>query len=87
MRKTYRAGGVKDYWNARWSDIPVDGAMTNTSAYPLKYALETVKSAEGLILEAGCGSGGNLWMIAQEGFNTYGLDFSKESIKVVKNLI
>ena len=46
MRKTYRAGGVKDYWNARWSDIPVDGAMTNTSAYPLKYALETVKSTE-----------------------------------------
>jgi len=27
MRKTYRAGGVKDYWNARWSDIPVDSAM------------------------------------------------------------
>ena len=38
-------------------------------------------------LEAGCGSGGNLWMLSKEGFKTYGLDFSKESIKILKKIL
>jgi SAM-dependent methyltransferase len=32
------------------------------------------------ILEAGCGSGANLWMIAREGFDACGLDFSPSAI-------
>lgn len=32
------------------------------------------------ILEIGCGSCSNLWMISKEGFTTYGLDLSKEAI-------
>jgi ubiquinone/menaquinone biosynthesis C-methylase UbiE len=36
------------------------------------------------ILETGCGSGANLWMLAQEGFSTYGLDISSEGLKVCK---
>lgn len=39
------------------------------------------------ILEAGCGTGGNLCMLADEGFNTYGIDFSSESIKVLKKIL
>ena len=36
------------------------------------------------VLETGCGSCGNLWMIAKEGFAAYGIDFSNEAIKVAK---
>ena len=57
MRITYRTRGVKDYWEFRWSDISADEAMTNVNAYPLKYALRTVTSNDGAILEAGCGAG------------------------------
>ena len=32
------------------------------------------------ILEVGCGSCANLWMIAKEGFNTYGCDLSENAI-------
>ncbi len=32
------------------------------------------------ILEVGCGSGANLWMIAKEGHEAHGIDFSKESL-------
>ncbi len=36
------------------------------------------------ILEVGCGPGGNLWMLANEGFKTYGIDFTPASILLAK---
>jgi len=39
------------------------------------------------ILEVGSGSGGNLWMLANEGFKSYGLDISKKSVEIAKNLL
>jgi len=32
------------------------------------------------VLEVGCGSCSNLWVVAKEGFDAYGIDFSSESI-------
>jgi len=32
------------------------------------------------ILETGCGSGANLWMVAKEGFDAYGIDLSEEGL-------
>ena len=37
------------------------------------------------ILEVGCGSGANLKMLLNEGFNTFGLDISKKSISLLEN--
>lgn len=34
------------------------------------------------ILEIGCGSGANLWMLAKEGFETYGVDSSPTAISL-----
>lgn len=34
------------------------------------------------VLEIGCGSGANLWMLAKEGFDTYGCDGSAEAIRL-----
>lgn len=33
-------------------------------------------------LEMGCGSGANLWMVAREGFDAYGVDLSPEAISL-----
>lgn len=34
------------------------------------------------ILEVGCGSGANLWMLAREGFDAYGIDLSAEAVRL-----
>jgi SAM-dependent methyltransferase len=39
------------------------------------------------ILELGCGSCANLWMLAQEGFDTYGIDLSSEGLAVGRNVL
>jgi len=35
---------------------------------------------ETCVLEVGCGSCSNLWVVAKEGFDAYGIDLSSESI-------
>jgi len=39
------------------------------------------------VLELGCGSCANLWMLAKEGFSTYGIDISKEAIKLGEEML
>jgi ubiquinone/menaquinone biosynthesis C-methylase UbiE len=39
------------------------------------------------ILEVGCGSGANLWMIAREGFSAYGQDISPTGIKLCRETL
>lgn len=36
------------------------------------------------VLEVGCGSGANLWMLAKEGFSTYGIDSSLTALDIAK---
>lgn len=39
------------------------------------------------VLEVGCGSCSNLWMIARENFDTYGLDLSSESLLLGQQML
>jgi ubiquinone/menaquinone biosynthesis C-methylase UbiE len=46
--------------------------------------LDLAERAKTRVLELGCGSGANLWMLAREGFETHGIDLSAEAIKICK---
>lgn len=39
------------------------------------------------ILEVGCGSGANLWMLAREGFETHGMDLSAEGLSLAAQML
>ena len=39
------------------------------------------------VLEVGCGSCGNLWVIAKEGFDSFGIDISNESINLGEQML
>ncbi len=39
------------------------------------------------VLELGCGSGGNLWMLAREGFDAHGIDLSAEALELCRHVL
>ena len=86
MRITYRTRGVREYWTARWDDIPADAPMENLDVYPLKYSELTVKDKAGKILEAGCGAGRILRYYHDRGYDIIGIDFIEVAISKLKDI-
>ena len=86
MRITYRTRGVKEYWAARWEEIPADEPMENLGVYPLKYATMTVRDKAGRILEAGCGAGRILRYYHGRGYDISGIDFIDAAISKLKEI-
>ncbi|TVO60274.1 class I SAM-dependent methyltransferase [Denitromonas ohlonensis] len=86
MRITYRNQDVKDYWERRWSEIPADEAMTNTSVYPLKYAQAAITDRDAPILEAGCGAGRILRYYHQLGYDITGIDYIQVAIDKLRDV-
>lgn len=39
------------------------------------------------VLELGCGSGANLWVVAKEGFDAYGVDFSSTGLVLCEQML
>jgi SAM-dependent methyltransferase len=48
------------------------------------FKLEHTERKSVRILEIGCGSGANLWMVSREGFDTYGVDFSLSGLELCR---
>ena len=51
------------------------------------FKLSDQKKKEIRVLELGCGSGANLWMMAKEGLQVHGLDASSTALKLAKQHI
>jgi len=51
------------------------------------FGIDRAQRRQVAILEVGCGSGANLWMIAREGFDAYGMDLSEEALKLCRSML
>lgn len=49
------------------------------------FSLEFEQRKNIRILEVGCGSGANLWMLAKEGFSVFGLDSSQTGLEIARD--
>jgi ubiquinone/menaquinone biosynthesis C-methylase UbiE len=51
------------------------------------FSLSPEQRARLRVLEVGCGSGANLWMIAREGFEAHGIDLSPQALELCKVML
>jgi SAM-dependent methyltransferase len=51
------------------------------------FPLSSAERGKISVLEVGCGSGANLWMVAREGFDAHGIDLSPEAIKLCREML
>jgi SAM-dependent methyltransferase len=51
------------------------------------FSLPVEQRAQMRVLEVGCGSGANLWMIAHEGFSAYGIDLSANALMLCEQML
>ncbi|MFC2027891.1 class I SAM-dependent methyltransferase, partial [Chloroflexota bacterium] len=74
-----------------WDDIYQDGYYTH---YPnesivrfifTRLPRDLAKRRDNKVLDIGCGTGNNTWMIAKEGFDTYGFDGSRVALDLNEN--
>ncbi len=75
-----------------WNQDYIDRGIFAQRLYPNEALLQFI-GGEGLlngkrkhakILEVGAGSGANLWMLAKEGHDAYGMDVSREALKIAE---
>ncbi|WKE66724.1 class I SAM-dependent methyltransferase [Gallaecimonas kandeliae] len=51
------------------------------------FRLPAAERSQVKVLELGCGSGANLWMVAREGFDAYGLDYAPSGLALCRQVL
>lgn len=84
---------VKDFYNSSYSQY----GFSAQRRYPNEelcrfmgrnfFSIPTEQRKEIKILETGCGSGANLWMLAKEGFDVFGIDLSEDSLILCNKML
>ncbi len=75
-----------------WEDLRKKGVQTARYPYDkiisfvMRYHPKDRERKDIRILEVGCGAGNNLWALALEGFNVYGIDGSQTAIEMAKGI-
>jgi len=79
-------------WDDKWEDFYANGSGNR---YPdpavVRFVLgnfgNVADRSQIRILDLGSGRGGNLWLLAREGFSVYGIDGSPASIELAQSLL
>lgn len=87
----YKQTADSTYWSDHWRNLSIDGLVawtmkedTLSSTFLLSKAFRRYLPINRRIIEAGCGLGQWVKVLKERGYVIEGLDFSKETIKRVK---
>lgn len=83
--KNFHDGTYKALGFAAQRNYPNEELLRFLGSYYFSMPLEERRDLR--ILEVGCGSGANLWMIAREGFEAYGIDLSAEGLDLCRQML
>lgn len=88
---------ITDNDNNKFNQLYLERGIASQRRYPNESLIGFLASnfshlsqkerGECRILEIGCGSGANIWMLAKEGFETWGIDLSSAGIELCKQVI
>ena len=85
MKKVYRDIDIVSYWEKRWREAGEDkDYFDNLEIYPIKYAMQTIKDKNGVILECGCGLGRVLKHYHLKGHKIIGLEYDQGAVDKIK---
>ena len=93
VSKVGQANAVRDWYDSAYASLGFAAQRRYPNEELLRFmgrhffGIERAQRASMKVLELGCGSGANLWMIAREGFQTYGLDLSPEALRLCKIML
>lgn len=74
--------------NNIWEQKYRDNGFSSQKEYPNESLIAFIKGLDGKrVLEVGCGSGANTWMLVKEGLDVYGIDYSKKGIEYCKKML
>lgn len=77
------------FWDEHWNVTDFKKAATSVSKYNMVVRLtrKYLNSTNGAILEGGCGTGQNVIALIKAGFECIGVDYAKETVKRINELI
>ncbi len=84
---------VNDFYEKSYKDLGFDAQRKYPNEEFCRFMgrnffhVPTERRKEINILETGCGSGANIWMVAREQFNAYGIDLSVEGISLAEKML
>ncbi len=84
---------IKDWYEEAYKELGFKAQRKYPNEELLRFLGVNFFDKEGIernnikVLEVGCGSCSNLWMIAKESFDAYGLDLSDESLVLGKKML
>ncbi|HOV21514.1 MAG TPA: class I SAM-dependent methyltransferase [bacterium] len=86
MRKEYllKFKDQIEIWDEKWNTAEIEKEIYEAKNSPIADIIKIFLPSQGKILDVGCGLGGYLIWLKSEGFNIYGIDFSKEAIRRLK---
>jgi ubiquinone/menaquinone biosynthesis C-methylase UbiE len=85
VAKDFHDGTYKKLGFAAQRLYPNEELLRFFGSYYFSMPLEERKGLR--VLEVGCGSGANLWMIAREGFEAHGIDLSAEGLQLCQKVL